>query len=139
MHYLLGRPANFSQGNLKTLDLDELHSSYANLTSNIANFNESPGPCKKTLFSVHASTYSYNTINEPFFKGPTVVPPYFILAFTYTTLDVNLEESYFIHDLDGFVSSLGGNVGLFLGFSIWTWANSVIDFLAIKHQNKGNK
>ena len=46
--------------------------------------------------------------------------------FFYNT-NVMVEGTYVLFDINSIVASVGGSLGLFLGFSFWDWATLVID------------
>ncbi len=62
--------------------------------------------------------------NIIFFRSDAIENEMVIIA-EYKTTNVRVEEEYFIFDTSDIVSGLGGNLGLFLGFSFYRYSNTL--------------
>ena len=47
--------------------------------------------------------------------------------YNFQSQNVQVQEEYFVYDFTGFVGSVGGTFGLFIGFSFWSFLNTVIE------------
>ena len=47
--------------------------------------------------------------------------------YIFQSQNVQVQEEYFVYDFTGFVGSVGGTFGLFIGFSFWSFLNTVIE------------
>ena len=53
----------------------------------------------------------------------------FELSFVMATTSVNTESEYVIYDIAGMVGSIGGSMGLFIGFSFMDFLFRIVDML----------
>ena len=47
--------------------------------------------------------------------------------YIFQSQNVQVQEEYFVYDFTGFVGSVGGTFGLFIGFSFWSFLNTIIE------------
>ena len=74
-----------------------------------------PAHCKTTTFDVGVQTYDdLNFIHVPSDKPRN---PFRIVSMYFTTTDVKISTTSKLMNVFTFISSVGGNLGLFVGFS----------------------
>ena len=56
------------------------------------------------------------------------------LALKFESMAVEVSEEYLVYDFANFIGTLGGSLGLFIGFSYTGFIGSIIDFLLDKFQ-----
>ena len=77
-----------------------------------------PQPCKEESYNPRLQT----------FKGKTD-QPYFTLYAYYSTTKVKRTKEFFVYDAMTILSSLGGTLGLLLGYSILSMMLGLLDKL----------
>ena len=87
-----------------------------------------PVPCDKKVLRVNAVPV-YTTANE--FDTDAILGQHFehAIFFMHPSNEVNHLEEYVIYDSTAIVGSVGGGLGLFLGFSCLSAAKTLIDLL----------
>ena len=56
------------------------------------------------------------------------------LFLKYQSMEMDISEEYLVYDFPNFIGTLGGSLGLFIGFSYTGFIGSIIDFLFDKFQ-----
>lgn len=85
--------------------------------------------CQKTSFDIeihriHENSFLKTSDNQGYFAIDT-----FCISLAFQTLLVEIKTEMFIFDLSSFLSAVGGNLGLALGFSCLTVLRSSIKYL----------
>ena len=81
-----------------------------------------PLPCTKEIY--HGQKIISNPIN------PWMLEPYMVtIQLQFTSLDVETHEEVLIQELSNFIGTVGGSLGLFIGFSYTGFVGKMIDFL----------
>lgn len=57
---------------------------------------------------------------------------YFAIMASFETMDIEKQEENLVYDSGSFFAAVGGNLGLFLGFSCFSIIVAVVDFIAKK-------
>ena len=57
---------------------------------------------------------------------------YYSVVASFETMDIERQEENLIYDSGSFFATVGGNLGLFLGFSCFSVIIAVVDFIAKK-------
>jgi len=76
-----------------------------------------PLPCNTTTFNVQQNNVHINTFIDPLDEMKVDNNSTFILAFAYHFLEVQELVEILVYDFGDFLSLVGGNLGLALGFS----------------------
>ena len=97
-------------------------------------------PCDISTYNLEATEYDkdsiitsdMHTMYTAMFKDVLVKPPnistYTIMAM-FSTTDLSLSEEVKVNSLNDFISSVGGNLGLFIGFSFLSLLLKLSDFM----------
>ena len=75
-----------------------------------------PSACTTILFDVNTFFYHSNTLIETK-EVPELPSGTFQFSFSYSSLQVEEKVVTLVYDLESVLASIGGNLGLFLGFS----------------------
>ena len=57
---------------------------------------------------------------------------YFHFSYTFESMSMTMMQEYYIYDTIGFISSVGGTLGLFIGFSFYDAINKFLDYIMQK-------
>ena len=100
-------------------------------------------PCQTSTYEVRLQTYddlSLITFKEDEFSDyteeggtakTTLLDNEKTITIYYATTDINVSSTSKLIDLPTFISSVGGNLGLFVGFSVLGALFSIYDFVAL--------
>jgi hypothetical protein len=106
---------NESSSAQKTYDQTMIVAS--NVFSNISNYN-CPVPCSQKGFNYNMKYFHQNSWVET--GNSSLSQTIAIITVSYSTLLVEERKETIIYDLECLLTSLGGNLGLFLGFSCFS-------------------
>ena len=90
-------------------------------------------PCLQVEYSYTAVDFHKNTwIDTSNVNPPDFNDKYYSLYVSYGFMDIERHEEALIYDSGNFFAAVGGNLGLFLGFSCLSIIFAGIDYLAFK-------
>ena len=58
------------------------------------------------------------------------------LALKFESMAVEVSEEYLVYDFANFIGTLGGSLGLFIGFSYTGFIGGIIDYFFVKFQTE---
>ena len=98
-----------------------------------------PAPCKTTTYDAGILKFQQNPYGVWHNKSKTNSTSFNrTVAMYYTTSDVTTFTEARLIDFSGFVSAVGGNLGLFLGFSFLTMLFDLYDYIENSLSSKSN-
>ena len=74
-----------------------------------------PVPCKQTIYTTKIRTIHRNTAFELSQEYENVYVFFFLISYDSFVIEVSVET--LVYDIGSFLAAIGGNLGLFLGFS----------------------
>ena len=90
-------------------------------------------PCLQLKYSYTLSNFHRNYwIATSDSYPPDFIDKYYTLYVAYESMDFEKEEETLVYDSGNFFAAVGGNLGLFLGFSCLSVIYAGIDFFAMK-------
>ena len=57
---------------------------------------------------------------------------FFHFSYTFESMSMTMVQEYYIYDTIGFISSVGGTLGLFIGFSFYDVIKKLLDYVMQK-------
>ena len=92
-----------------------------------------PIPCLQLQYTFTLSEIHQNNWIDPKNTfSPEFVKEYYSIFASFETMDIEKHEENLIYDSGSFFAAVGGNLGLFLGFSCFSIIVAAIDFVAKK-------
>ena len=90
-------------------------------------------PCLQLEYSYTLSELHMNNWIEPK-KGhsPEFAKEYYSIFASFETMNIEKHEENLVYDSGSFFAAIGGNLGLFLGFSCFSIIVAAVDFIAKK-------
>ena len=90
-------------------------------------------PCLQLEYSYTRSELHMNNWIEPK-KGysPEFAKEYYSIFASFETMNIEKHEENLVYDSGSFFAAIGGNLGLFLGFSCFSIIVAAVDFIAKK-------
>ena len=65
-------------------------------------------------------------------QQPYMKDRYFHFSYTFESMSLTIMQEYYIYDTIGFISSFGGTLGLFIGFSFYDAIKQFLDYIMEK-------
>ena len=90
---------------------------------NIEVINECPRPCKKSIYKTQKLYYPGTPTNANEIK----------ISFEFGVMDVEIHDEVWILETYNFIGSVGGSLGLFIGFSYTGFLGQIVDYLFFKN------
>lgn len=119
--------------------LDEAHTTYQAFRSLSKEYDGKtwllgcPVPCLQLQYRYSLSElHGNNWIETKDPKTKEHINKYFTILASYETMDIEKQEENLIYDSGSFFAAVGGNLGLFLGFSCFSVIIAGVDFIAKK-------
>ena len=92
-----------------------------------------PMPCLQLQYRFTLSELHMNNWIDPRkMYPPEFVKEYYSISASFETMDIEKQEENLVYDSGSFFAAIGGNLGLFLGFSCFSIIVAAIDFIAKK-------
>ena len=82
-----------------------------------------PLPCQETVYKAE----------KIIAEGTPVRPSTLYFGFEYVTMDVEKHDEVWILDTPLFIGSVGGSLGLFIGFSYTGFFGQILDYFVFLH------
>jgi Amiloride-sensitive sodium channel len=89
-----------------------------------------PRPCNFSLYELAVGHAKVNTFIDPDNEYNMVGSQSYILALSYTILNIEEQTIVLLYDIGMLLSSMGGNVGLALGFSCLSMLLNLLEVIA---------
>ena len=105
---------------------DHMVKTFDQVYSNLSKFN-CPVPCRQKGFNYKIKYFHKNSWIEP--ENSTMSKTFAGLYVSYSSLLVEERVETIVYDLECLLTSLGGNLGLFLGFSCFSTLVSGLNFI----------
>jgi len=99
---------------------------FAEFSRNLA-LNNCPMPCPQRSYNIKLRYLHQNAWIDPEFS--IVLKDLALLAISYSSLLTEERIETIVYDLENLVTSVGGNLGLFLGFSCFSTLLTLIQFI----------
>ena len=77
-----------------------------------------PVPCKKEVYIGQ----------KMYLNGIPVHPNTMVVEIQYSTMNTEIHEEYYLQDVYNFIGTVGGSLGLFIGFSYTGFVSNVLDY-----------
>ena len=118
----------------------ETYATYADLfyTTKRKNWLKAcPIHCKQTVYQPNVRRYHYN-VWMPLSNNPSkeVLQKFVLFSFGYDTFVREVSVETLVYDAGSFLAAIGGNLGLFLGFSCFSLLIGLIELAAKINVNK---
>jgi len=92
-----------------------------------------PSPCLQLHYSYSLSHFHKNSWVQPLNPdSQEFIDNHYCIMMAYGSMNIEKKEETLIYDSANFLAAVGGNLGLFLGFSCLSIVFAGIDFLAMK-------
>ena len=123
----------FSSTDLATISHEEFRecqSSLENRHALLTLLETPPSKCKSNIKSIEYKGELMQFEDRP--QQPYMKDRYFHFSYTFESMSMTIMQEYYIYDTVGFISSVGGTLGLFIGFSFYDVINKILDYIMQK-------
>jgi hypothetical protein len=88
-----------------------------------------PIPCEQTIFEAKVSIFHKNSNSEQVVDLGSTKKSFLYFSFGYETFNKEKHSENLMYDTGNFLTQVGGNLGLFLGFSCFSVILTIIECL----------
>ena len=103
----------------------ECESSLENRNALLTLLETPPSKCSRNIKSIEYQGNLMQYQDRP--PAAHMKDRYFIFSYTFESMAMTMMQEYYIYDTTGFISSVGGTLGLFIGFSFYDVIKKFLD------------
>ena len=108
-------------------EFQECKTSQENQKSSLALQETPPASCSNNVVRVEYDGQLVQFRHKPSF--PEWLNRWSVFSYSFESMTMTMTEEYYIYDTIGFISSVGGTLGLFVGFSFYDVIQKFLDSL----------